>query len=172
MIALAALLLAATPPDQRAADAVKLFASLCASSRGSRGVAVARLGDGNDMGRRLLDTEVASLQGGQTGGMAWSLQSPAGAALILDFEPGGGQCSVRVEQADTAALRTAFDGAVRLLAEGFGSVASAPVESRDDGIASVGYTYLVTGRRVSVSLSSSTRPIDRHRHLMSFAFLD
>ena len=83
VLTVAATQVAAQQADPRANDGVQVFSTFCVKTLGNRDRALAALGDGNAMAKRLSDDLVKKAQLGREGGVGWTIRSPRDAILVL-----------------------------------------------------------------------------------------
>ena len=172
--AIAAPSVQAQSPDLRAEDGVKFFATFCVSSGGTRDRALAVLGDGNALARRLPNDIVRQAQGGQAGGVGWMVRSPNDAELMLDYEARG-ICGLRIREADETSVRETFEAVMTQVANSAGAelVSEKPeVRQSDDArITYTAYSFPMGGRIAHLALSTADRPVGAQQHFMTFSFV-
>lgn len=164
----------AQTPDPRAADALQFFAAFCVSTEGTRDRALAVIGDGNALAKRLPDDVVRQAQGGREGGVGWAVRSPNNAELMLDYEARG-ICGLRIREADEKSVRDGFEAAAAALAEGAGAeLISEPAKVKEvQGARTTyrAYSFALVGRTAHLALTTADRPVGEQQHFMTFGFV-
>jgi hypothetical protein len=159
--------------DARAADATQLFFAFCISPAGNRDHALAVLGQGNQLARRLPDDIVKGAQGGRDGGVGWAVRSPNNAELMLDFEARG-ICGLRVREADESAMRDAFETVVKDVATraGVQPKLEASEIRKVSGVVTTyrAYSFDFGGSTTRLALTSAPRQVADQQHFMTFSF--
>lgn len=144
-----------------AREAVVLFYRMCMMSGGHR-KAVEPMLDGlpeDALVRRMSVDRVADLHAGQSGGAGWTLTSPNGTGVVIDFAPDG-RCSARVARADVAVLDQAAEQMMQALIRDGKSRLSKTLDTRpgEDGALRrrVDYVLSATGQPTSATVSVTT----------------
>ena len=166
-------------PDPRAGDAVELFRAFCLSTGGTPDRALAILGEGNALAKRLPDDIVRQAQGNREGGIGWAVRSPNDAEIMLDYD-NRGICGVRIREADEASVQAAFAAIARDLAmktseDDAGEFSSRNPEVRDvDGvrITYTAHSFPLGNRQAILALTTAEETVGEQQHFMTFAFVE
>jgi hypothetical protein len=169
-------LLGAPSLDLRAIDAMKLFQKACFNTDGSKDKIVALFDPAKwDFGRfnQLPASAVQRLQGGRPGGVAYAINSPNGAVLLVEYESRG-ICGVRVQAADEVSLRLIFNMTLQV----FKLALKGEMHLEDSSNLEVrGYktTFLAwritpkEGKPVVVAITSADRPGLEQQHFITIS---
>ena len=157
--------------DPRAREALQLFYSFCMNEAGDQTRALAVLGDGNAMAKRLTPETMNAIQG-QVGGVGWAIRSPSNAQLLLDYNPTG-FCEVRIAEADEASVVMQFHLTKNLIAVDSRGKLTAPEKRSENGatLTFQTFAYDLHGRKALIALTTSDKRVGEQQHLITFGFV-
>lgn len=158
--------------DMRAGDAMQLFSSFCIQTDGDRSRALAVLGEGNALAKKLPDALVTTLQAGRVGGVAWAIASPNSAQLLLEYTSDG-ICGVRIADADEKSVQDAFATMIEQNSVGQKVTTSEPVITKEAGAQRTYHTYnfAVGGKKTLFAISTMDHRVGPQQHLLTFGHL-
>jgi hypothetical protein len=158
--------------DPRAQDAIDLYNSFCLKTFGLKEQAIARLGEGNAISRRLSDSTVQQLENGKSGGVAWTIRSPRNALLLLEYNPIG-ICAIRVVQADKQSILDDFQKYITSIESGKRVIQDRQVDSvRTEDGAHVTFREVVIyfgTTNIDFAITATERKIGQQQHLITFS---